>query len=300
MSTPRDHLIRAIWREPGLRVMVAFATQISREARDAHQCAPTSSALLAQGLTAGTLLASALNKERGRVNLQLACDGPAGGMFIDAGADGSVRGYVKNPAVYFASGVGEPLRPERALGGTGYISVLRDLGDGEIYRGMVELTACEVASDLDHYFAASEQTDTAVALSVLAEKNETLGVVAGVLVQRLPHGNPAALERVKGALRGGAVEKALAAERSMKAITGALAIAAEDLDLLADYPLTWRCDCTHARALLAVLTMGVDEMRSLEREKGEAELTCHFCGKGYRVGREELQGLIRSADSKSA
>jgi molecular chaperone Hsp33 len=299
MSPPRDHLVRAIWREPGLRLMVAFATQTSRQARDSHQCAPTSSALLAQGLTAGTLLASALGKERSRVNLQLACDGPAGGMFVDAGTDGSVRGYVKNPKVYFASAPGEPLRPERAIGRTGYVSVLRDLGGGEIYRGMVELTACELASDLDHYFAASEQTDTAVGLSVLAEPNETLGVVAGILVQRLPHGDPSALARVKKELAEGVLDAALTKERSVKAITGAMGIASDQLDLLSDYPLSWRCECTRDRALLAVLTMGVEEMQSLEREKGEAELTCHFCGKSYRVGREELQGLIRSADSKS-
>jgi molecular chaperone Hsp33 len=299
MSPPRDHLIRAIWREPELRLVVAFTTQTSRAARDSHRCAPTSSALLAQGLTAGVLLASALGKERGRVNLQVACDGPVGGMFIDAGTDGSVRGYVKNPGVYFPSGVGEALRPERALGRAGYVSVLRDLGGGEIYRGMVELTACELASDLGHYFATSEQTDTAVALSVLPERGESLGVVAGILLQRLPHGNLSALERVKDALREGALDTALSAEISVRAITDALGIAPDELDLLADYPLAWRCECNHGRALLAVLTMGVDEMQSLEREKGEAELTCHFCGRSYRVGREELQGLIRSADSKA-
>jgi molecular chaperone Hsp33 len=280
--------------------MVAFATQTSREARDSHQCAPTSAALLAQGLTAGALLAGALGKEQGRVNLQVACDGPAGGMFIDAGTDGSLRGYVKNASVYFASGVGEPLRPERALGRTGYVSVLRDLGGGEIYRGMVELTECELAADLDHYFAASEQTDTVVALSVLPEKDDTLGVAAGLLLQRLPHGNLSTLDRAREALRDGALDTALTAERSVKAITDALGIAPDQLDPLADYPLTWRCECTRGRALLAVLTMGMDEMQSLEREKGEAELTCHFCGKHYRVEREELQRLIRSAEAKSS
>jgi molecular chaperone Hsp33 len=279
--------------------MVAFATQASREARDAHRCAPTSAALLAQGLTAGTLLASALGKERGRVNLQLACDGPAGGMFIDAGTDGSVRGYVKNPDVYFASGSDEPLRPERAIGRAGYVSVLRDHGGGEIYRGMVDLTACDLPSDLGHYFAASEQTDTALALSVLAEGSEPLGIVAGILFQRLPHGSPSALERVTEALREGALDIALSADRSMTSITRALGIGPDRLDLLADYPLTWRCECTHERALLAVMTMGVDEMQSLEREKGEAELTCHFCGRSYRVEGAELRSLIRSADSNS-
>jgi len=294
---PRDHLIRAIWREPGIRFMAAFATQSAREARDSHGCAPTSAALLAQGLTAGALLASALGKERGRVNLQIACDGPAAGLFVDAGTDGSMRGYVKNPSVYFASGAGEPLRPERALGRSGYVSVLRDFGGGEIYRGMVELTACELAADLDHYFAASEQTDTAVALTTLSDPDEPLGMVGGVLLQRLPNGNAQALERAREALRAGALDRALSAERSVSAITAALGIADAELDLLADYPLSLRCNCTRDRALLAVMTMGVAEIQSLEQERGEAELICHFCGRAYRVGREELHELIQAAEA---
>jgi molecular chaperone Hsp33 len=293
---PRDHLVRAIWREPGIRFVAAFATQAARAARDAHRCAPTSAALLGQGLTAGALLASVLGKERGRVNLQVACDGPAGGMFIDAGTDGSVRGYVKNPGVYFTSDAGESLRPERALGRSGYVNVLRDFGDGEVYRGMVQLTACELAADLDHYFATSEQTDTAVALSVLSARREPLGLVAGVLLQRLPDGDARALEGVRGALRSGALESALAGDPSLNAVAEALGIL-DPLELLADYPLSLSCNCTRDRAVLAVLTMGIEEMQSLERDQGRAEVTCHFCGKTYRVGGEELRRMIRAAEA---
>jgi molecular chaperone Hsp33 len=258
--------------------------------------ATLTAALLAQGLTAGALLASVLGKERGRVNLQLVCDGPAGGMFIDAGTDGSVRGYVKNPGVYFAGDTGEPLRPERALGRSGYVNVLRDFGDGEVYRGMVELTACELAEDLDHYFATSEQTDTAVALSVLPASGEPLGLVAGVLLQRLPDGDVRALEGVREALRSGALESVLAGEPSLNAVAAALGIS-DPLEPLSDYPLSLSCNCTRDRAVLAVLTMGIVEMQSLERDQGRAELTCHFCGHTYHVGGEELRRLIRAAEA---
>ena len=83
----------------------------------------------------------------------------------------------------------------------------------------------------------------------------------------------------------------------MNAIAQALGIDPGELDLLADYPLTIHCNCTRDRALLAVLTMGVQEMQSLEAERGEAELTCHFCGKAYRVAGEELHKLIEAAEA---
>ena len=130
-------------------------------------------------------------------------------MFIDAEVDGSVHGYIRNPKVFFPTVPGEGLRPERAIGRRGYLNVLRDFGGTDIYRGMVELSAFELAGDLRNYFVASEQVETAVALAVIAEGAEPLGSVAGMLVQCLPKGDPAAVARARTALGEGALERGL-------------------------------------------------------------------------------------------
>src|SRR5580658_1275945 len=64
LAPRRDHLVRAIVHGPDVRVVTAFTTATARLAEVSHECAPTSAALLAQGLTAGVLLASVLEKER--------------------------------------------------------------------------------------------------------------------------------------------------------------------------------------------------------------------------------------------
>lgn len=300
MAPPiRDHLVRAMAPGGDVRLLAAFTTFGARKARDSHGCAPTSAALLAQALTAGALVAAALEKNLARVNLQVACDGPAGGLFIDAGTDGSFRGYIRNPAVYFTSGPGEPLAPERALGRKGYVSVLRDMGGGEIYRGMVELEACELAQDLERYFQVSEQIDTAVALTVLPEGDEALGRVAGLLVQRLPGGDAAAVERARAALRAGTLEQGLREGLSASALFDRLALGGATPDLLADLPLEFRCSCSHDRAVRAVLAMGLEELRSLFAEVGEAKLACEFCGAKYELGGPELLALIRAATDRA-
>ena len=320
---PRDHLLRALAPAAGIRLFAAVTTLASRKARDGHRCAPTSAALLAQGLTAGALLASALEKGYGaaaphlegkppggpheppsettaaRVNLQVACDGPAGGLFIDAGTDGALRGYVKNPGVFFPSGPDEPLAPERALGRKGYVSVLRDMGGGEIYRGMVELEACDLAIDLERYFQVSEQVETAVGLSVLPAGSEPLGQVAGVLAQRLPGGDASAVDEARAILRSGGLDKALRDGRSGGGLFESLGLGGSALELLADLPLEFRCRCSRERAIRAVLAMGLEEMRSLFAEIGEASLTCEFCGARYHVPGPELLELIRAADQGS-
>ncbi|HUB06593.1 MAG TPA: Hsp33 family molecular chaperone HslO [Myxococcales bacterium] len=299
MKIPRDHLLRGLLRGPGVRVLAAFSTAASRKARDSHGCAPTSAALLAQGLTAGALLAAALEKEEARVNLQLECDGPARGLFVDAGTDGSLRGYVKNPKVYFSSGPGEPLAPERALGRKGYVSVLRDLGEGELYRGFVELEACELGQDLERYFRVSEQVETAVGLSVLADGAEPLGAAGGVLVQRLPGGDAAAVERARRALRSGALDAALREGRTGSALFEALDLGDGPLELLSDLPLELRCRCSREKAVGAVLAMGLEEMRSLLADVGEAKMSCEFCGARYHVSGPELRALIQQVDERA-
>ena len=300
MTARRDHLVRSIVHGSGVRVLTAFTTETARAAADSHGCAPTSAALLAQGLTAGLLLASALEKEKARINFQVACDGPAGGLFVDAGADGTARGYIRNPKVFFPSGPGEGLHPERAIGRSGYINVLRDFGGSDIYRGMVELSAFELASDLRSYFVASEQIETAVALAVTAEGPETLGAVAGMLVQRLPNGESTAVERAQDALRNGALERGLRDHLSATALIESLGLGAGEIELLADYPVSWWCSCSHERVVNAVRTMGLEEMRSLFAEQGEARATCEFCGKKYILSGEELLRLIRSTDEPSS
>src|SRR5580693_1424412 len=222
MPSRRDHLVRSIVHGPELRVLTAFTTNSAQAARESHQCAPTSAALLAQGLTAGLLLAASLEKGKARVNLQVACDGPAGGLFIDAGTDGSVRGYIRNNRVFFPSAPGEPLHPERAIGRRGYVNVLRDFGGSDIYRGMVELSAFDLAGDLRNYFRASEQIDSAVALVVVPEGDEPLGLVAGMLIQRLPQGDPQAVGRAQAALDAGALERGLRENLSATALIAAL------------------------------------------------------------------------------
>jgi molecular chaperone Hsp33 len=276
--------------------MAAFATVGSRKARDSHGCAPTSAALLAQGLTAGALLAASLEKQEARINLQLACDGPAGGLFVDAGTDGTLRGYIKNPGVFFTSGPGEPLAPERAIGRKGYVSVLRDLGGGDIYRGMVELEACELGQDLERYFRLSEQVETAVGLHVIAEGDEPLGHVAGILVQRLPRGDTATVERARQVLRRGGLDEMLRTGRTGSALFEGLDLGNHAIDVLADSPLELRCKCSQEKAVGAVLAMGLEEMRSLFAEVGEARITCEFCGTHYHVAGPELLALIRDHD----
>jgi molecular chaperone Hsp33 len=285
--TMTDRLCRGLFPS-GLRGVFVRVADTARMARVLHGLYPTSARLFAQGLAAGALL-GALQKREGRVNLQLECDGPLGGLFVDADADGNLRGYVRGPAVNFP---GDPGRGARAaLGGSGYLSVLRELGGGQHYRSAVQLEALDLGQDLRRWFEASEQVATALDLAVVAKGDEPLGDVAGVLVQRLPDGDAGAIEEARRRISDGALRRALGAglgpQEALEEVAG------HGFDLLADVEVAYRCGCSHERARAAVSALGAAGVADVLAKEREAVITCEFCRARYVVSEPELEEIRR-------
>lgn len=283
-----DRLCRGLLPQRGLRAVFVRVGDTARMARMLHGLYPTAAHLFAEGLAAAALVAS-LQKDRGRVNLQLECDGPIGGVFVDADPDGNVRGYVRHPAVHFP---GDPARAARAaLGGTGYLSVLRDQGGGQFYRSAVELQAFSLAEDLRRWFTASEQVDTALDLAVVPRDGEPLGEVAGLLVQKLPEGDAAALAAVRQRIAEGGLAVELARGATPQEVIRA--VAGEGFELLGDLEVAYRCGCSQERARAAVSALGLQGIADVLREEKQAVITCEFCRTRYVVTEEELHALAR-------
>ena len=283
-----DRLVRGIFPERGLRAVFVRVGDTARMARVLHGLYPTSARLFAEALAAG-LLVGALQKDRARVNLQVECDGPLRGLLVDADSEGNVRGTVRRPEVNFP---GDPeLGARAALGGSGFLSVLRDLGAGNWYRAHVELKELSIARDLARYFAESEQVDTALDLAVLARPDESLADVVGVLVQKLPDGDAEALAAVRRALADGALRQALASGGAPHDVLAA--IAGPGFELLADLEVAYRCSCSIERARNAVSALGREELANVLENEKRAEITCEFCRQHYVIGEEELRSIAR-------
>jgi molecular chaperone Hsp33 len=283
-----DRLVRGLLPERGLRAVHVRVTETARVARMLHGLYPTAAHLFAEGLAAGLLVAS-LQKEQSRVNLQVECDGPLRGLLVDADPDGNVRGYVRAPQIHFPGS--DPAAAARAaLGGSGFISVLRDLGGGNFYRGQVALEALELARDLERFFLESEQVATALDLAVVPREGEPLGEVAGILLQRLPGGDDDALAAIRERLRAGAFRQAVA--RGAGAQDAISAVAGGGFELLADLEVAYRCGCGEERARVAVSALGPEGLREVLASEREAVVTCEFCRQRYVVGEAELREML--------
>lgn len=296
----RDELVRVHLKGPEILVVALVCTDTAREARRIHNCMPTSAGLLAQAIGAGFGVAGLLAGSA-RINLQVTCDGPIKNLLVAADAEGTARGYVKNPAVNFLNPSGSTFDASGALGREGMLSVLRELKDGEFYRGSVALEHFDLARDLERYYKESEQLQTLVRLELTPEEGEPLGRVSAVFAQLLPDADPMGLTLLREAWDG---KKRRASAKHARAMELAQALAhaipGSDSDLLAEYPLAYNCGCSPERVLRAVMAMGREEIEDMLRTEGRAVATCAFCGTVYQVNEEQLRQMLAASEPEES
>jgi len=289
-----DRLIRAVAADGGIRAMGAITTRLTEEARHRHKLSYVATAALGRTMTAGLLLASNMKRPGSRVNIRVDGDGPLGRVIVDAGLDGTVRGYVDHPQVELPPNANGKLDVGRAVGSRGYLYVVRDIGYGYPYSSTVELVSGEIGEDVTYYLASSEQTPSALMLGVFVSA-EGVTASGGILIQILPKAsdNEAVVEILES--RIAALSGFTPLLRSGKDLPDIFDQLLGDLGLqiMPEVQLLqFHCGCSFDRVLGALKILGIDELQDMIDKDNGAEAICHFCNEVYQADSQHLTELI--------
>lgn len=299
MEQHGDYLVYGMAAEGQLRVLCARTTDLVEEARVRHKLWPVPAAALGRALTGAALLAAGLKGEE-RIQLNFVGDGPLRHVIAAAEAGGSVRGYVGDPQVDLPPSPAGKLDVGRAVG-RGYLHVIRDLRLGEPYRSTLPLVSGEIAEDLTHYLAVSEQIPSVVALGVLVDRDGSVRAGGGFMVQVFPGAGRGLAEELERRIQGlPGISRLIDEGRPPEAIIGSLVEGWGPVEWLERRPLRFACNCSQERFERALISLGEAEVREILESTGEAELVCHFCGERYRLGPGRLEALLEEIRAAAA
>lgn len=283
----QDYLTKATVE--GVRIYALRTTNLVRQAAKMHHCSHVASAALGRAMT-GALLLAATMKDKERVNLRFAGDGPIGEIIADA-EETFVRGYVENPNVFL------PLKDGKLdVGGAvgkGNLVVTRYLQNAEPFTGYCELRNGEIADDLTYYLFKSEQTPASVALGVLVAPEGEVVAAGGFFIQAMPGAKDEVLEKLENNVLHipyitHLLDMGYTPEKIIEILGQGLQVNFKE-----NLPVQFKCRCSRERVKNALASL---DKKALA-EMGQDEVTeahCDFCNTTYTFSKAEVEEILKS------
>ncbi len=290
-------IVRAISKDASVVCSAIDGKDIVSRIEQIHQTSAVCTAGLGRLAMATSLLGFGLKGEKDSITVRMEGGGPAGALICVSDSFGNVRAYIQNPVVELPLNAKGKLDVGGAVGKEGTLSVVKDLGLKEPYVGQVPIVSGEVAEDITSYLALSEQVPSVCALGVLVNPDLTVNCAGGFLVQLLPFAPESAIDQIEKNINsmqsvtqmisGGMTTEEIA----LKALEGL------EPNVLDDFKVEYRCDCSKERVERALISLGESELRDMA-EQPETQVECHFCDKKYSFTSQEILKLVESAKKK--
>ena len=290
----KDYLVRGMTMDGFVKMVAIRSTQIVRRAAQIQGTTPNATAAFGRALTAASMMGNMQKVENGSMTLQIRGGGPIGTITVVSDWQGNVRGCVTEAKVPLVEKFPGKLDVGATVGTDGTLTVIRDMQMKEPYIGSTQLVSGEIGDDVTAYFAQSEQTPTACALGVLVDRDMSVKVAGGYLVQLLPGAPDEVIDKLeKGIQRAGAVTKMLEAGMTPEDILGQV-MGELGVLFLETQEVTYKCYCSRQRVESALISLGKDELEQIAGEGESFPVECQFCDEVYRFTPEDILGLLKN------
>ena len=291
----KDYLVRGMSMDGFVKVVAIRSTELVRRGTQIQDTTPNATAAFGRALTAASMMGNMQKVENGSMTLQIRGGGPIGTITVVSDPEGNVRGCVTEPHVPLVEKFPGKLDVGATVGTDGTLTVIRDLQMKEPYIGSVQLISGEIGDDVTAYFVQSEQTPTACALGVLVDRDQSVKVAGGYLLQLLPGAPDDVIDRLEaGIQRAGAVTKMLEAGLTPEDILGQVC---GDLGVvfMETTEVGYKCYCSRERVESALISLGKQELTEIAEEGKPFPVECQFCDTVYDFTPDDIRELIKKA-----
>ncbi len=288
----KDYLVRGMTMDGFVKVVAIRSTELVRRGAEIQGTTPNATAAFGRALTAASMMGNMQKVDNGSMTLQIRGGGPIGTITVVSDATGNVRGCVTEPKVPLVEKYPGKLDVGATVGTDGTITVIRDMQMKEPYIGSTALVSGEIGDDVTAYFAQSEQTPTACALGVLVDRDQSVKVAGGYLVQLLPGAPEEVIDKLeRGVQKAGAVtpmlDAGLTPEDIMGQVCGELGVV-----FLDTVEVSYKCYCTRERVERALISLGRKELTEILEEGKTFPVECQFCDTVYTFTPEDIRNLL--------
>lgn len=285
-------LIRCMTDDGNFLATAIDSGDLVHAAQTIHRTNSVATAALGRLLTAAAMMGVMLKEERSSVTVKIDGGGPLGMLTAIADNRGHCRGSISHPEVVLPLQSNGKLDVGGAVGKTGTLLVIRNQGQGEPYIGQIGLVSGEIAEDVTHYFAVSEQIPTVCALGVLVDKTDQKVLLAGgLLVQALPGTDDDALTHLEQNLMTLPSVTTMLAQGLSPEDMCRKALEGFGVSVLEECAAQYACPCSHERVKRALCSMPAAELLEIAQNEGKLEATCQYCGRQYEITKSELESL---------
>lgn len=261
-----DRIIKFLTSNGKVNIICANTTFLVEKARKMHDLSPVATATLGRTLTIGAIMGANMKSVDDSLTIQVEGNGPIGKIIVVANNFPKVKGYVENPLVDIPPKEDGKLDVGKAVGNSGYLNIIKDIGLKEPYTGMVPLISGEIAEDFVNYFAISEQQPTVVALGVLVDKNG-VKVSGGYLLTLLPDATEEDIKKIEEAIQNCEPISKLLEENISLVDIAKRVTQDENIQIIEENIIpVYECNCSKEKFERGVKCLGKEEIKSIKKE----------------------------------
>ena len=288
-----DYLVRGMTMDGFVKAVAIRSTELVSRGARIQGTTPNATAAFGRALTAASMMGNMQKVENGSMTLQIRGGGPIGTITVVSDPEGNVRGCVTEPRVPLVEKFPGKLDVGATVGTDGTLTVIRDLQMKEPYIGSTPLISGEIGDDVTAYFAQSEQTPTACALGVLVDRDQSVKVAGGYLVQLLPGAPDEVIDALEAGIKqAGAVTKMLEAgltpEDILGQVCGALGVV-----FMETTEVSYKCYCSRDRVESALISLGRTELEEISGDGKSFPVECQFCDTIYEFTPADIDDILK-------